>query len=101
MTMIQPIILAGGTGSRLWPLSRELYPKQLLNLTENCSLLQPTLKRVMALPDALPPVVVVGESHRFITLSQIKALDLPVQIDLFNPYPNLVAKFILLSVTRS
>ena len=57
MTMIQPIILAGGTGSRLWPLSRELYPKQLLNLTEDCSLLQTTLKRVMAIPDVLPPVV--------------------------------------------
>ena len=82
MSKIQPVILAGGTGSRLWPLSRELYPKQLLNLTEDCSLLQTTLKRVMAIPEVLPPVVVVGETHRFIALNQIKELDLPVQIDL-------------------
>ena len=82
MSKIQPVILAGGTGSRLWPLSRELYPKQLLNLTEECSLLQTTLKRVMEIPGVLPPVVVVGETHRFIALNQIKELDLPVQVDL-------------------
>ena len=74
MAKIQPIILAGGTGSRLWPLSRELYPKQLLALTANTSLLQTTLLRVAHLPEVLPPVVVVGEVHRFITLSQIEEL---------------------------
>lgn len=71
---IQPIILAGGTGSRLWPLSRELYPKQLLQLTNETSLLQTTLGRVAALPEVLPPVIVVGEEHRFITLSQVEEL---------------------------
>lgn len=72
---IQPIILAGGTGSRLWPLSRELYPKQLLRLTNHTSLLQTTLMRVAQLPGALPPVIIVGEVHRFITLSQVEELD--------------------------
>lgn len=71
MSIIQPVILAGGTGSRLWPLSRELYPKQLLQLTSDRSLLQTTLIRVAGLKDVLPPVVVVGEEHRFITLSQM------------------------------
>lgn len=71
---IQPIILAGGTGSRLWPLSREMYPKQLLRLTDQRSLLQATLLRSSALPEVLPPVVVVGEEHRFLTLSQIEQL---------------------------
>ena len=75
MAKIQPIILAGGTGSRLWPLSRELYPKQLLRLTEATSLLQTTLLRVAKIPDVLPPVIVVGENHRFITLAQVE--DLP------------------------
>ncbi|MBU1568102.1 MAG: mannose-1-phosphate guanylyltransferase/mannose-6-phosphate isomerase [Proteobacteria bacterium] len=74
MAKIQPIILAGGTGSRLWPLSRELYPKQLLRLTNHTSLLQTTLVRVAQLPDVLPPVIVVGEVHRFITLTQIEEL---------------------------
>jgi len=71
---IQPIILAGGTGSRLWPLSRELYPKQLLQLTDDLSLLQTTLARVDRLVDTLPPIVVVGDKHRFITLSQMEEL---------------------------
>ncbi|MFT5697289.1 MAG: mannose-1-phosphate guanylyltransferase/mannose-6-phosphate isomerase [Desulforhopalus sp.] len=74
VSKIQPIILAGGTGSRLWPLSRELYPKQLLRLTADTSLLQTTLLRVAAIPGVLPPVIVVGEEHRFITLSQVEDL---------------------------
>ena len=74
MSKILPIILAGGTGSRLWPLSRELYPKQLLRLTADTSLLQTTLLRVAKIPEVLPPVIVVGEEHRFITLSQVEAL---------------------------
>ncbi len=71
---IQPVILAGGTGSRLWPLSRELYPKQVINLTGNKSLLQTTLQRVRDLPDILPPIIVVGEEHRFLTKSQVEEL---------------------------
>jgi len=71
---IQPVILAGGTGSRLWPLSRELYPKQLLQLTDSTSLLQTTLLRAKGLPESLAPIIVVGEEHRFITRSQIDEL---------------------------
>jgi len=71
MENIQPVILAGGTGSRLWPLSREIYPKQLLSLTDQESLLQTTLRRVECVPGMLPPVIIVGEEHRFITRSQI------------------------------
>jgi mannose-1-phosphate guanylyltransferase/mannose-6-phosphate isomerase len=74
MTTIQPVILAGGTGTRLWPLSREIYPKQLLCLIDQTSLLQNTLKRVSTLEGALPPVIVVGEEHRFITRSQVDEL---------------------------
>jgi mannose-1-phosphate guanylyltransferase/mannose-6-phosphate isomerase len=80
MHKIQPIILAGGTGTRLWPLSRELYPKQLLNLTEDKSLLQATILRIMALPDMLPPMVIVSEQHRFLTLNQIEELNLSAEI---------------------
>ncbi|MFZ5759643.1 MAG: mannose-1-phosphate guanylyltransferase/mannose-6-phosphate isomerase [Thermodesulfobacteriota bacterium] len=82
MLSIQPVILAGGSGSRLWPLSRELYPKQLLNLTEECSLLQSTIKRAVALPDSLPPLVITGEQHRFLALSQIAELGLTDPIDI-------------------
>jgi len=80
MSHIQPVILAGGTGTRLWPLSRELYPKQLLNLTEDVSLLQATIKRIIAMPDMLPPLIVVGEEHRFLTQNQIAELGLKEEI---------------------
>ena len=73
---IQPVILAGGTGSRLWPLSRELYPKQLISLTGNQSLLQATLTRVSQIPGVMPPILVVGEEHRFLTKNQIEELAL-------------------------
>ena len=71
---IQPVILAGGSGSRLWPLSREMYPKQLLRLTGQHSLLQTTMRRLANLSDVLPPVVVVGEEHRYTTQAQIDEL---------------------------
>lgn len=71
---IQPVVLAGGTGSRLWPLSREMYPKQLLQLTNDMSLLQTTLLRAADIPNALPPIIVVGEEHRFLTRSQVDEL---------------------------
>lgn len=76
MRKIQPVILAGGVGSRLWPLSRQYYPKQLLTLTNSKSLLQTTILRANSLPNVLPPIIVVGEAHRFITKSQVEELNL-------------------------
>jgi mannose-1-phosphate guanylyltransferase/mannose-6-phosphate isomerase len=76
MPKIQPVILAGGTGSRLWPLSRELYPKQLLQLIDDTSLLQTTVLRVSRLEEVLSPLLVVGEEHRFVTRRQIESLGL-------------------------
>ena len=73
---IQPIILAGGTGSRLWPLSRELYPKQVISLTGEFSLLQTTVQRIAALENVVAPIIVVGEEHRFLTKSQVEDLHL-------------------------
>ena len=85
MAIIQPVILAGGTGSRLWPLSRELYPKQLLNLVGDQSLLQATFARVLALEGIAPPMLVVGEEHRFIARAQVEALhcrhDVPILLE--------------------
>ena len=71
MIQIQPVILAGGTGTRLWPMSRELHPKQLLKLGGSGSLLQETYRRLVDLDGALPPILVVGEEHRFTARDQI------------------------------
>ena len=66
--MIIPIIMAGGSGTRLWPLSRSLYPKQFLSLINENSLLQETLKRLDGL-NCLPPV---NNEHRFIVAEQLR-----------------------------
>lgn len=69
--MITPVILAGGNGSRLWPLSRKSYPKQFLPLTGQGSMLQMTLQRLEALqPDA--PYVICNEDHRFLVAEQLR-----------------------------
>ena len=70
---IIPVILSGGAGTRLWPLSRELYPKQFLPLAGEHSLLQQTVLRLTGLPDLAPPLVVCNEEHRFLVAEQLRA----------------------------
>ena len=68
-----PVILCGGSGTRLWPLSRALYPKQLLALVGSRSLLQDTVARVALLPGAVQaPLVVCNEAHRFLVAGQLR-----------------------------
>ncbi|MCC7207359.1 MAG: mannose-1-phosphate guanylyltransferase/mannose-6-phosphate isomerase [Anaerolineae bacterium] len=73
-TAILPVILAGGGGTRLWPLSRGHYPKQFLALGGNDSLLQQTLTRLDGAPalNASPPIVVCNEEHRFLVAEQAR-----------------------------
>ena len=72
--MMVPVILSGGAGTRLWPLSRELYPKQLLALVGKRTMLQDTVRRLAGL-EASPPVVVCNEAHRFLVAEQLRAID--------------------------
>ncbi|MFC4313359.1 mannose-1-phosphate guanylyltransferase/mannose-6-phosphate isomerase [Steroidobacter flavus] len=69
--MLIPVILSGGSGTRLWPLSRELYPKQLLPLVGKGTMLQETLARVTGVEGLGAPVVVCNENHRFLVAEQI------------------------------
>ena len=71
--MITPVIMAGGSGSRLWPLSRSLYPKQFLALTGEQTMLQETLQRLTNL-DVNAPLVICNEEHRFIVAEQLRTL---------------------------
>lgn len=76
--MIVPVILAGGAGTRLWPLSRQAYPKQFLKLVdESYTMLQITLKRLENLPKPIaPPIIVCNEEHRFIVAEQLRQLNI-------------------------
>jgi mannose-1-phosphate guanylyltransferase/mannose-6-phosphate isomerase len=69
---ITPIILSGGSGSRLWPLSRAMRPKQFLSLTDKKTLFQLTLQRVQGLPGFQPPVVISNQEHRFLVAEQCR-----------------------------
>lgn len=73
--MLLPIIMAGGSGSRLWPLSRQLYPKQFLALTSELTLLQETFLRLEGIAHQ-PPLVICHDAHRFIVAEQLRQQNL-------------------------
>ena len=77
--LIQPVILSGGSGTRLWPLSREKYPKQLLPLIGKDSLLQATVRRVEGIAgvDLAAPMVVCNEEYRFVIAEQLRVMGKP------------------------
>jgi mannose-1-phosphate guanylyltransferase/mannose-6-phosphate isomerase len=72
--MIHPVILSGGSGTRLWPMSRSLYPKQLLALVGERSLLQETALRVIGDPGFAAPLIIANEEHRFIIAEQLREI---------------------------
>ena len=71
--MIIPVILAGGSGSRLWPLSRTLHPKQFINLINDSTLFQDTILRLPK--DVINPVVLCNEDHRFLAAEQLRQIN--------------------------
>jgi mannose-1-phosphate guanylyltransferase / mannose-6-phosphate isomerase len=71
---IHPVILSGGSGTRLWPLSREHYPKQLLKLVGDATLLQQTVQRLDGVQHVAAPVVVCNEEHRFLIGEQLREI---------------------------
>src|SRR6266852_3549380 len=73
-SMIHPVILSGGSGTRLWPMSRSLYPKQLLALVGERSLLQETVLRVVGDVGFAPPLIIANEEHRFIIAEQLREI---------------------------
>ena len=78
--VIIPVILAGGSGTRLWPLSRECHPKQLLALVNDKTMLQNTLLRVQGLQGVGAPIVVCTEEHRFLVAEQVRAMGIAATI---------------------
>jgi len=80
-----PVILSGGAGTRLWPLSRELYPKQLLPLLNEHTMLQNTVQRLEGFAGLQPAVVVCNDSHRFMVAEQLRAIDRPAAAIVLEP----------------
>jgi mannose-1-phosphate guanylyltransferase/mannose-6-phosphate isomerase len=90
-SVLQPVILAGGGGTRLWPLSREHYPKQFLNLFGGETLLQQTVRRLEGLHAAnagfsiLAPLIICNEEHRFLVAEQARLLESKVSRIVLEP----------------
>ena len=74
MTTIYPVILSGGSGTRLWPLSRAALPKQLLPLASKHSLLQDTVSRLVDMPEIANPLMVCNVEHRFMIAEQMRQI---------------------------
>jgi mannose-1-phosphate guanylyltransferase/mannose-6-phosphate isomerase len=85
MRRIIPVILSGGSGTRLWPLSRELEPKQLLPLVTARTLLQDTVLRARGLPGAEAPIVVCNEAHRSLVAEQLQGIGVRPQAVVLEP----------------
>jgi mannose-1-phosphate guanylyltransferase/mannose-6-phosphate isomerase len=73
---IVPVILSGGSGTRLWPLSRQQYPKQFLSLLGNKSMFQETLLRLKGVSNLADPVIVCNENHRFLVAEQLNQISI-------------------------
>src|SRR6185369_15227515 len=85
-TPVVPIILSGGSGTRLWPLSRERQPKQFLSLVSERSLFQETVARAGAVSSEVRrPIVVCNEAHRFLVAEQLRASDVAAEAIVLEP----------------
>ena len=83
--MIIPVILAGGSGTRLWPLSRQLYPKQMIAITDEFTMLQNTVKRLDGAENMLNPMVICNEEHRFMAAEQLRQIGVDPHTILLEP----------------
>ncbi len=100
---IIPVILSGGSGSRLWPLSRASYPKQYICLTENTSksMLQLTLDRVSDLENINNPIVICNEDHRFIVAEQLREVNITPKAILLEPFGRNTAPAIAIAAIKA
>ena len=98
---IIPVILCGGSGSRLWPLSRKSFPKQFLSLNDDNSLLQNTYLRLEGLDNINNPILVCNEEHRFIVAQQMKDINVEPFSILLEPIGRNTAPAITIAALKS
>jgi mannose-1-phosphate guanylyltransferase/mannose-6-phosphate isomerase len=101
VTSLIPVILSGGAGTRLWPLSREMYPKQLLALAGEQTMLQDTAARLAGVAAAIPPIVVCNEAHRFTVAEQLRALKIQPSAILLEPVGRNTAPAVALAALKA
>ena len=99
--MLIPVILSGGSGTRLWPLSRKNLPKQFLPLVGDSTLFQQTVDRARTLPDVGNPVVVCSEDHRFLVAEQLQMLGVTDASILLEPVARNTAPAIALAALQA
>src|SRR2546427_4343009 len=80
-----PVILSGGSGTRLWPMSRRLLPKQFLPLVSERTLLQDTVLRLQGFGGALAPIVVSNDEHRFLVAEQMREIGVKSEVQILEP----------------
>ena len=99
---IIPVIMCGGSGSRLWPLSRQSFPKQFLTLSDNKkSLLQNTQLRLGGLSNINSPILICNEEHRFIVAEQMRAINIKPQSILLEPFGRNTAPAITIAALKA
>ena len=101
MSQLIPVILSGGAGTRLWPLSRELYPKQLLALTSAHTMLQETALRLSGIASATAPIIVCNEAHRFAVAEQIRLVGVQPAAILLEPIGRNTAPAVALAALKA
>src|SRR5437660_1492977 len=94
-----PVILSGGSGTRLWPMSRRLLPKQFLPLVSSRTLLQHTVLRVQGFDGARAPIVVSNDEHRFLVAEQMREIGVKPEIQILEPVGRNTAPAIVVSGT--
>ena len=99
--MLIPVILSGGSGTRLWPLSRKNLPKQFLPLAGDFSLFQQTVARTHGLADTAAPIVVCSEDHRFLVAEQLLELRVEGASIMLEPLPRNTAPAIALAALQA
>src|SRR5210317_1345969 len=98
--MLTPVLLSGGVGSRLWPVSREAHPKQFLPLAGEISMLQDTLRRTSDL-EAGAPLIVCNEDHRFMVAEQLRQVDLKAGALILEPQGRNTAPAVALAAIQA
>tara|TARA_Y100000589_G_scaffold71273_1_gene63722 strand:- start:25030 stop:26463 length:1434 start_codon:yes stop_codon:yes gene_type:complete len=100
---IIPVIMCGGKGTRLWPLSRESYPKQFLSLSKdtNKSLLQQTLERISSLENIQKPILICNEEHRFLVAEQVRNIGILPNAIILEPFGRNTAPAITLGALQA